>query len=250
MAQIFHPASNNISRFSIIIFGVVGPLATLLIGSAITRSPFNTNVGNPLAQPVPFSHEHHATELGIDCRYCHNLVEKSSEPGIPATEVCMSCHSQIWTDSPLLEPVRDSYRTGTPLVWNRLNAVPQFVYFPHNIHVNRGISCNNCHGPVQKMMLTYKGKPFFMVWCLSCHRQPEKFLSDKNFVWDLYKDYQTGKVNDESQPDQLELRKKERALAEGDYYENGGSELEKGERLLNQYHVKKAQLTDCSICHR
>ena len=238
MAQIFHPATNTIARFSIVFFGVIGPLATLIIGSAITRSPFNTGVGVAYAQPVPFSHEHHATELGIDCRYCHTSVEKSPEAGAPATETCMSCHSQIWTDSPLLEPVRESYRTGKPIVWTRLNSVPGFVYFPHNIHINRGINCNNCHGPVQQMMLTAKGKAFFMVWCLNCHRQPEKFVSDKNFVWDLYKHYQEGKLTD-----------KERAIADGVTAENTGADLAKGERLLATYHVKKAQLTDCSVCH-
>jgi len=238
MAQIFHPATNTAIRLGVVFFGVIGPLATLIIGSAITRSPFNTGVGVASAQPVPFSHEHHTVELGIDCRYCHTSVEKSAEAGAPATETCMSCHSQIWTDSPLLEPVRDSYRTGKPLVWTRLNSVPGFVYFPHNIHVNRGISCNNCHGPVQKMMLTYKGKAFFMVWCLNCHRQPEKFVSDRNFVFDLYKHYQTGKMTD-----------KERDIAEGETHENTGADLERGEALLTQYHVKKAQLTDCSVCH-
>src|SRR5689334_8385697 len=139
MAQLFNPATNVLSRLSVLVFGVIGPAATLIIGSAITRSPWNTNVGVPLAQPVPCSHEHHAIELGIDCRYCHTSVEKSYNAGIPPTETCMSCHSQIWTDSPLLDPVRESYRDNKPIVWNRINWVPGFVYFPHNIHIARGI---------------------------------------------------------------------------------------------------------------
>jgi hypothetical protein len=233
---------------SILIFGVIGPGATLLIGSAVTRSSFNTNVGAPLAQPVPFSHQHHATELGIDCRYCHTSVEKSYRAGIPATETCMSCHSQIWTNSPLLDPVRQSYRDNKPLVWNRLNWVPEFVYFPHNIHVNRGLSCNNCHGPVQKMMITFKGKAFFMVWCLNCHRQPERFVAPRDLVWKLYQDIQAKGYTVDS-TGKTGLTPREAALAEGDYYENQGADREEGEKLLDQYHVKKQQLTDCSVCH-
>lgn len=249
MAQLFPAYSNTLFRLGLTFFGFIGPVATVLVGSALTQSPFNTKVGHPLAQPVPFSHEHHAVELGIDCRYCHTSVEKSYRAGIPPTETCMSCHSQIWTDSPLLKPIRDSYRTNQPVVWNRLNWVPQFVYFPHNIHVNRGLSCNNCHGPVQKMMLTYKGKAFFMRWCLECHRQPEKYVSPRNFPWKLYQDIQSkGYSIDASGTEGL--TPKEAAIANGQNYQNNDQETEEANKLIDTvYHVKKGQLTNCSLCH-
>ena len=256
MAQIFHPATNLLSRLSIVVLGVVGPGVTLLAASAITRFPFGTKVGVPLPQPIPFSHEHHSVELGIDCRYCHGGVEKSSWSNLPATEVCMSCHSQIWTDSPLLEPARESYRTGKPLRWTNVNRVPGFVYYPHNIHINRGISCNYCHGPIQKMMMVYKGQSFFMVWCLNCHRQPEKFIQPRENVWNLYRDIQRfgyavdSTAKDESDPNRTGLTPRQKAYAEGAYYENNEKEQEVARGLITQYKVKKQQLTDCSVCHR
>src|SRR3982751_3250026 len=144
------------------------------------RRPFNTGVGVAKEQPVPFSHEHHAVELGIDCRYCHGNVEKSATAGVPPTQTCMSCHSQIWTNSPLLEPVRQSYETGTPIKWNQVNKLPSFVFFNHSIHVNRGINCNTCHGPVENMNITWKGNSFQMAWCLQCHRAPERYLHESD----------------------------------------------------------------------
>lgn len=256
MAQIFHPTTNLLSRLSLLVFGVIGPASTLLIGSAITRFPFGTKVGVPLAQPVPFSHEHHNVELGIDCRYCHGGVEKSPYSPLPATEVCMSCHSQIWTDSPLLQPVRDSYTTNKPILWNNVNNVPDFAYFPHNIHINRGVSCNYCHGPVQKEMLVYKGQPFFMSWCLNCHRNPEKYIQPRENVWKLYTDIQrygytvdaSGKP--EYDPTRTGLTPREKALAEGEEYVNSAEEQKVAEELIPQYKVKKKQLTDCWVCHR
>lgn len=249
MAQIFHPSTNVLSRLTIFIVFIAGPCATLYLGSAVTRSSINTNVGVPIAQPVPFSHEHHAIELGIDCRYCHTEVEKSYNAGLPPTETCMSCHSQIWTDSPLLDPVRESYAKNQPILWNRLNSVPSFVYFPHDIHIARGISCNNCHGPIQRMMITYKGKALFMVFCLNCHRQPEKFLAPKSFVFQLYRDIQRyGYHEDDTGKNGLTPRESE--LADGNYWENRGADLAEGERLMKVYHVNEDQLTNCSVCHR
>src|SRR5437588_5549930 len=146
MAQVFHRSMNVLAPASIV--GGVGFLVVLVLSLiGLSRSPYNTKVGVAKEQPVPFSHEHHAVELGIDCRYCHTSVEKSSFAGLPATQTCMSCHSQIWTNSPLLDPVRASYVKQEPLKWNRLHSVPDFVFFNHSIHINRGINCNNCHGP-------------------------------------------------------------------------------------------------------
>lgn len=251
MAQIFKPGANTVARVALwsiaLIPFTVGPAI-----AALSRSPANTKVDVPKDQPVPFSHEHHAWQLGIDCRYCHTSVEKSPYAGLPATETCMSCHSQIWTNSPLLEPIRQSYETGTPIKWNLVNKVPQFVFFNHSIHVDRGINCDVCHGPVQDMDITWKGNSFQMAWCLQCHRAPERYLytdpahpelSPRQQVFNLYwklQEYGIGK---------LEPREKE--LLGGDY---GGSDhaddVAAGKQLVNDYGVKVQQLADCSVCHR
>ena len=162
----------------------------------------------------------------------------------------MSCHSQIWTNSPLLEPVRQSYATNTPLRWNQLNKVPEFVYFPHNAHVNKGINCNECHGPIQKMMLTYKAKPFFMVWCLNCHRNPEQHIRPREEVFNLYWKYQRGVVAKNADLSSTDLSTEELKLANGEDYTRSGADLERGLKLVSEYHVQKKQLVDCSVCHR
>src|SRR5580658_906384 len=139
MAQIFKPGANSVAKVSIL--GIAMLPFTVGYGiAALSRSPANTHVTVPMDQPVPFSHEHHAWQLGIDCRYCHTSVEKSTYAGVPATEICMSCHSQIWTNSPLLEPVRQSYETNTPIRWTQVNKLPQFVFFNHSIHIARGLN--------------------------------------------------------------------------------------------------------------
>ncbi|MCH8686716.1 cytochrome c3 family protein [Pedomonas mirosovicensis] len=139
-------------------------------------STYSTGVNWVISQPVPFSHKHHAGELGIDCRYCHTSVETSARAGLPATHICMTCHSQIWTDAPALAPVRESFATGKPIAWNRVAQLPDFVFFNHSIHVNRGVPCVTCHGRVDQMPLTSQAKPFQMQWCLSCHRNPAPHL--------------------------------------------------------------------------
>jgi len=185
MAQIFHRSTNLISRASI--FGgvlIVGGLAFALY--AIAMSPWYTEQNLVRQQPVPFSHRHHAGELGIDCRYCHTSVEKSSFAGLPPTETCMSCHSKVWTSASMLEPVRASYRDNTSLAWTRVNALPDFVYFDHSIHVAKGIGCTTCHGPIADMTLTYRAGTLYMSWCLECHRQPEKYVRPKSEVFNPY----------------------------------------------------------------
>ncbi len=141
---------------------------------AIELSPIYTRVNEAREQPVPFSHKHHAGELGIDCRYCHTSVEKSSFAGLPPTQTCMTCHSQIWTNAPMLEPVRASYRDDKSIAWTRVNALPDFVYFDHSIHVSKGIGCTTCHGQVAEMPLTWKANTLYMSWCLDCHRAAGK----------------------------------------------------------------------------
>ena len=239
MAQIFSPATNTLAKLSLLL-AVIGPVGILGLATGVSRSPYNTKATVPLEQPIPFSHQHHAMELGIDCRYCHASVEKSASAGFPATQTCMSCHSQIWTNSPLLEPVRESYKTGKPLQWTKINSVPDFVYFNHSIHIKRGVNCNYCHGAIQKQMLTYKGKPFYMAWCLECHRNPEKYIRPQSEVFDLYAKYQRKE----------KLNAHERSLLEGEDYVPADNQEEEGKLLLHKYHVKKAQLADCWICHR
>ncbi len=155
MAQIFHPSTNTFSKVSI--FGalfLVGGLLWML--SVVNRSSYVTQADVAREQPVPFSHKHHVGELGIDCRYCHTSVEVSSSANIPPTQTCMNCHAQIWSDSPTLEPVRASYRTGESIEWVKVHDLPDFVYFNHSIHVNKGIGCVSCHGRVDEMNLIYQ----------------------------------------------------------------------------------------------
>lgn len=250
MAQIFKPSANVIAQVSLLSLAIGVPTVWLSL-AALSRSPANTKVNVPLNQPVPFSHQHHAWELGIDCRYCHTSVEKSSYAGLPSTETCMSCHSQIWTNSPLLEPVRRSYETGTPIKWNLVNKVPQFVHFNHSIHVARGINCNTCHGPVQFMHITYKGNSFQMQWCLQCHRAPERYLykdlsrpdlQPRQQVFNLYWKMQQHGTNG--------MTTREQSIIEG-HYAGVDDEAKKaeGKELVRKYGVHVAQLADCSVCH-
>lgn len=217
--QIFHPSTNTLSRISI--FGAVIFIAGMGWAlSAIQRSAYVTNAGIAREQPVQFSHQHHVGVLGIDCRYCHTSVEVSSFAGIPPTRTCMNCHSQIWNQSPYLEPVRESFRTGKSLVWTRVNDLPDFVYFNHSIHINKGVGCDTCHGKVNRMPLMYQKESLAMEWCIGCHRQPEQYLRPKSEVFNM--DYQPP-------ADQVAL----------------------GKDLAKQYHLlSEEQLTSCSTCHR
>lgn len=171
MNQLFPRWANTLAIVSIAGVGLVVAGGALALTSA-TLSPWWTRVGSPIEQPVPFSHEHHVAGLGIDCRYCHTTVAKSRSAGIPPTETCMTCHSQVWTNAPVLQPVRDSWATGKPLQWNRVTSVPDFVYFNHSIHVNKGVACASCHGRIDQMPLTAKAETLYMLWCLDCHRHP------------------------------------------------------------------------------
>lgn len=216
MAQVFHRSANTLSRVSI--YGAVFFVAALgFVGDQVSRSPYFTDENVVRDQPVPFSHKHHAGELGIDCRYCHTSVEESSFAGLPPTATCMTCHSRIWTSAPLLEPVRASYRTDKSIEWTRVNAVPDFVYFNHSIHLKKGIGCTTCHGPVGDMPLTWRANTMQMSWCLGCHREPERYVRPREDVF---------RVDYKPPADQLEM----------------------GERLVKEYKIKK--LTNCSTCHR
>lgn len=218
MAQIFHPSTNTISKVTI--FGGLFILAGFaLLGYAFARSSYTTQVGVRVEQPVPFSHEHHVSGLGIDCRYCHTSVENSSFAGIPPTHTCMTCHSQIWVNSPMLAPVRESYQTGESIPWVRVHDLPDFVYFDHSIHVVKGVGCETCHGRVDEMPLTWKTESLQMQWCLECHRQPENFIRPRDQVFTM------GWVPEENQ-------------------------VALGRMLVDEYNIHIEQLSDCSICHR
>src|SRR5438094_8601902 len=155
MAQTFHQSTNTLSKLSI--FGALFlVLGALWVTVEVNRAPYVTQEGVTREQPVPFSHAHRVGGLGIDCRYCHTTVETSSFAGIPATEVCMNCHRQIWSAAPMLEPVRASFRTGQPLRWNRVYDLPGFAYFDHSIHVAKGVGCVSCHGRVDEMPLLWR----------------------------------------------------------------------------------------------
>jgi hypothetical protein len=152
---------------------VVGASAA---GAGLVRNPFWTQEGWVQDQPVPFSHKHHVGDDGIDCRYCHTGAETGAVAGLPPTHTCMTCHSQLWTGAPALAPVRQSYATGKPLVWNRVAQLPDYVYFDHHVHVANGVACVECHGRMDEMPLTWRAKPFTMDFCVDCHRHPEKAL--------------------------------------------------------------------------
>jgi Cytochrome c7 and related cytochrome c len=214
MSQIFHPAMNTVAKATIFgaLFIIVG---AMFVGYTIERSPYVTDAGVAREQPVPFSHEHHVAGLGLDCRYCHTAVESSAIAGVPATKVCMTCHSQIWTNAAMLEPVRESWRSGKPIAWARVHDLADYAYFNHSIHVAKGIGCNTCHGPVDKMPLMYQDKSLQMQWCLECHRNPEQFIRPRDKVFDM-------------------------------------SFTPQGDRkdLVTKYHVNVSQLTNCYVCHR
>ncbi len=173
MAQIFHRSTNTLSKVSIF-GGVFIAAGAIGLFAMLDRSSYNTGEGVVLAQPIPFSHDHHTAALGISCLYCHTSVEESAFAGIPPTATCMNCHKLIWNQSPMLAAVRDSYRTRQPIAWTKVHDLPDYVYFDHSIHVSKGVGCESCHGRVDKMPLIMKTRSLQMEWCLECHRNPAR----------------------------------------------------------------------------
>jgi hypothetical protein len=219
MPQLFSRSMNTVSRVTL--FGSVALLAFVMWAClTYTRSSYGTGMGIEVVQPIAFSHQHHVGLLGIDCRYCHTSVEHSSFAGIPPTKTCMNCHSQIWTQSEMLAPVRDSYRTGKPLDWKRVYNTPDFVYFDHSIHVQKGVGCASCHGRVDEMPFTYQVPTLLMEWCLDCHRHPELHLRPRAEVFNMK-------------------------------YEPPADQLDLGRKLLQEYDIQSPRvLTSCTVCHR
>jgi hypothetical protein len=185
MAQIFHKSFNSLAKVSIVAGGLVALTAVGYAALLFNRNPAVTQVGISREQPVPFSHDHHVGGLGIDCRYCHTTVEVSAKAGVPPTKTCMTCHSQVWKDAPLLEPVRASFREDKSLEWLRIHDLPDFVYFDHSIHVKKGVGCETCHGRVDKMPLMIRQNTLNMEWCLECHRDPVKNLRPREAVYEM-----------------------------------------------------------------
>jgi hypothetical protein len=184
MAQIFDRSSNALARMSLVLTGLI-VIALGVSLDELQRSPWVTRQGQRAEQPVPFSHEHHVMGLGLQCQYCHTSVEKSGYAGIPPTKTCMNCHSQMWTNASLLEPVRQSWATGESIPWIRVHDLPDFVYFNHEIHVNKGIGCSTCHGRVDLMPLMYQQNTLQMEWCLNCHRDPGKNLRPTSEIYNM-----------------------------------------------------------------
>jgi hypothetical protein len=233
MSQLFPRSANAYARMSL-----VGALTLVALLSwvvlTLMRSSWLTKQNEFVEQPFQFSHAHHVGGVGLDCRYCHTSVENSSFAGIPPTKTCMNCHSQIWTNAPILEPVRASFRTDMPLSWIRVNDLPDFVYFNHQIHVRQGVGCVTCHGPVDKMPLMYQASSLQMEWCLGCHRAPEKFIRPREEVFNMAYEPPT--------------EEKPRVLPTG---ERVTSQLELGLLLKTQYRISGVEhMTTCSVCHR
>jgi len=217
MAQLFPHAANSIAKASIVVLALALGLVAVLVVAVIPRSSYVTRQGEAREQPVPFYHAHHVGGMGIDCRYCHTSVDKAAYAGIPPTKTCMNCHSQIWSQSPVLEPVRASFRTGASLEWVKVHDLPDYVYFNHSAHVNKGVGCSTCHGRVDQMAYVWQEKSLLMEWCLGCHRQPEKYLRPKSEIYDMA-------------------------------YEPPADQLALGRRLVKEYAVKTH--VTCSTCHR
>lgn len=216
MPALYPRWSNTAVRLTLV--ALLGGVASLVVGPMIyMRTPFATGQQFAVDQPVEFDHRHHAVDDEIDCRYCHQTVERAASAGYPATEVCMGCHGQVWNQSAMLEPVRRSFFSGEPIPWNRVHKLPDHVYFNHSIHVSKGVGCVSCHGRVDQMARVYQDKPLTMGWCLECHRDPAPNLRPREHVTDMS-------------------------------WQPTGDPVALGKQLAQQYQVQSR--THCSACHR
>ncbi len=216
MAQLFPPSANTLARVGIV-SSLLLVLSTIAVAYILDRGPWNTGVRIAPEQPIEFSHKHHVKDDGIDCRYCHTSVENSAYAGIPPTETCMSCHSQIWANATVTAPIRESWASGKSIEWVRVHDLPDYVYFNHSIHLNKGIGCSTCHGQINEMPLTYKVNTLNMNWCLNCHRDPSRYIRPRSEVFNIN-------------------------------YQYPANQREVGKKLVAEYHVRSLQ--DCTTCHR
>lgn len=217
MPQLFPPNSNSFVRWTIVAGGIF--LVLLIISLTVFARTNNNRVRVPVAQPVEFSHALHTSGLGLDCRYCHTTVETSNFANIPSTETCMTCHSQVRVGDPQLSVVQASWDNEMPIAWNRVHDMPDFVFFDHSIHVNKGVGCSDCHGRVDQMAGMWKNEPMTMGWCLECHRSPENYLRPRSEVFNMA-------------------------------YVRPGNQRELGQQLIESYHVETEKLPQCWTCHR
>jgi hypothetical protein len=216
MPQIFRRSANTLSKVSL--FGVLSLVGGLiLLAMVLGRSAYVTRANEYIEQPIQFSHLHHVTDDGIDCRYCHTSVETSPFAGIPPTKTCMNCHSQLFATEPILEPVRASFRDDKPLHWVRVHDLPDFVYFNHSIHVKKGMGCETCHGRVDQMPLMQQVNTLQMEWCLNCHRNPENYVRPRSEITTMG-------------------------------YRPPVPQSVIGPQLVKEYGINS--LTSCSVCHR
>jgi hypothetical protein len=216
MSQIFHRSANTLAKVSI--FGALFVIAgAIWLAMQLNRSSYVTGAEVVREQPIQFSHQHHAQTIGIDCRYCHTSAETSTFAGIPPTKTCMNCHSQIWSNSPFLEPVRASFRNDTSLRWIRVHDLPDFVYFNHSAHVKKGVGCETCHGRVDQMPLLLQQQSLQMEWCLESPRNPARYLRPRSEIYTMG-------------------------------YRPAEPQAVLGPRLVREYHVSPR--TSCSTCHR
>lgn len=218
MAQLFRPGANSIA-VAVIVLLIAGPPTAIGLVYLMWKSPYATNQYITRGQPIPFSHAHHVGDLGLDCRMCHKGVETAAFADLPASNVCMTCHSQIWTNAVMLESVRESQATGRPLHWQRVNRLPDYVFFDHSIHIAKGVGCSTCHGPVQKMALMRQQAPLTMGWCLDCHRHPENYLRPRDRIYDMS-------------------------------WTPPANQVAQGRQRIAVYLIHLDHLTDCSTCHR
>ena len=261
MPQIFPKGVNHLTRFLVLAlpmgFGGTG------VGlAAFYRSTYATGIDEVVPQPVAFSHAHHVGQLGIHCLYCHTSVEDSHFANIPPSKTCMNCHQQMWTGADLLKPVRESYRTDQPIVWNRVHNVPHYAYFNHSIHVAKGVGCQSCHGQIDQMNLVFQSKTLLMEWCINCHRNPEENLRPNSEIysmtWAPGKDVD-GKPqlwNRKDLPNWGKITDTDGKSVDSKYVELVGqprpdNQAALGAKLKEMYHVRdNVTLTSCSMCHR
>lgn len=211
---IFPKWTNNLPTF--LLLGLLLKVTFIVFVMYYWFSPKHYEVGYAPDQPIPFSHQLHAGELGVDCRYCHNFVDQAAHSNIPSTETCMNCHNVIKKDSPHIMKIRESYTEGKPIEWVQIHKLPHYSYFNHSAHLNAGVSCVSCHGRVDQMEVVHQSEPLSMGWCLDCHRAPEKHLRPKHLVTKL----------DWKAENQLEL----------------------GKMLKDKHNIYPGE--DCNTCHR
>jgi hypothetical protein len=254
MPQIFPKALNPIARVIILGFPLLAGSTGVGL-AAFYRSSYATGVGETPPQPVAFSHAHHVGQLGIDCRYCHNSVERSGFANVPPSKTCMNCHQQIYQGANILQPVRDSYENNTPIEWNRVYNLPHYAYFNHSIHVAKGVGCASCHGRMDQQNLTLQHSTLLMEWCINCHREPEKHLRPRSEITSML--YAPGNTENgkpavwkhEDFPHFGKLADGSRNPLIGK--ERPTNQKQLGEMLKEEYKVRdKITLTNCSMCHR